>query len=167
LIASLPAGVRQVVEPGEVATALVFADDVGSLRGTLAQHRDRDAQSATFWVAYPKAKRITINCDTLWPILVAFGMRPIGQVAINEVWSALQFRPTVEGEAPLRGGRLPTKHRGGVSISAAAERQTGDATDRCGGVGPSASPDAEEVGGSHDLARPFEQRRLIHREGPT
>jgi hypothetical protein len=32
-------------------------------------------------------------------------MRPITQVAMDEVWSALRFRPLKEGEAPFTGGR--------------------------------------------------------------
>jgi hypothetical protein len=32
-------------------------------------------------------------------------MRPISQVAVDEVWSALRFRPLKEGEAPFTGGR--------------------------------------------------------------
>ena len=41
----------------------------------------------------------------LWPILAVFGLRPISQVAVDEVWSALRFRPYREGEAPFTGGR--------------------------------------------------------------
>ena len=32
-------------------------------------------------------------------------MRPISQVAVDEVWSALRFRPLKEGEAPFTGGQ--------------------------------------------------------------
>ena len=32
-------------------------------------------------------------------------VRPIGQVAVDEVWSAMRFRPTREGEAPFAPGR--------------------------------------------------------------
>jgi hypothetical protein len=41
----------------------------------------------------------------LWPILSEYAMRPIGQVAVDEVWSALRFRALKEGEAPFTGGR--------------------------------------------------------------
>ena len=34
----------------------------------------------------------------------AYGMRPIGQVAVDEVWSAMRFRPNRPGEAPFVGG---------------------------------------------------------------
>lgn len=32
-------------------------------------------------------------------------LRPIGQVAVDETWSALRFRPLKPGEAPFRGGK--------------------------------------------------------------
>jgi hypothetical protein len=32
-------------------------------------------------------------------------MRPVTQVSVDEVWSALRFRPLKDGEAPFRGGR--------------------------------------------------------------
>jgi len=56
-------------------------------------------------IAYPKANKTDINRDSLWPILAEFGMRPISQVAIDDVWSALRFRVLRTGEAPFTGGR--------------------------------------------------------------
>jgi hypothetical protein len=105
LIEPLPEGVRQVDGPERATTALVFADDAASLRGILAAHGDRLARPSTLWVAYPKANRADVNRDTLWPILGEYGMRPIGQVSVDEVWSAMRFRPLKEGEAPFTGGR--------------------------------------------------------------
>jgi len=105
VVEPLPEGVRQVDGPDEATTALVFAENTGSLREILTAHREELAHPSTFWVAYPKANRADINRDTLWPILVEYGMRPIGQVAGDEVWSALRFRPQREGEAPFTGGR--------------------------------------------------------------
>ena len=105
LIEPLPAGVRPVDAPAQATTALVFAENAGSLREVLAGHEDQLAQPNTLWVAYPKANRADINRDTLWPILGEYGMRPIGQVAVDEVWSAMRFRPLREGEAPFAGGR--------------------------------------------------------------
>ena len=53
----------------------------------------------------PKANRADLNRDTLWPVLVEYGMRPVSQVAVDEVWSALRFRPLKPGEPPFTGGR--------------------------------------------------------------
>jgi hypothetical protein len=97
--------VREVDGPGQGTTALVFADDAASLRGILNAHKDQLARPSALWVAYPKANRTDINRDTLWPILSEYGLRPITQVALDDVWSALRFRPLKEGEAPFTGGR--------------------------------------------------------------
>jgi hypothetical protein len=56
------------------------------------------------WVVYPKDNRTDLNRDSLWPILAAHGLRPITQVAVDDVWSALRFRPLKPGEPPFSGG---------------------------------------------------------------
>jgi hypothetical protein len=103
-IEPLPEGIRIVDGIEQATVALVFADAAASAREILTAHKDQLARPTVFWVAYPKANKADINRDTLWPILAEYGMRPIGQVAVDEVWSALRFRPLKEGEAPLRGG---------------------------------------------------------------
>ena len=105
LIEPLPEGVRPVDGPEEAMTALLFADDSGSLRGLLCEHQGRLSRRAALWVAYLKANRADINRDSLWPILGEYGMRPVAQVAVDDVWSAMRFRPLKEGEAPFAGGR--------------------------------------------------------------
>ncbi|HEV8165424.1 MAG TPA: hypothetical protein VGR74_13415 [Actinomycetota bacterium] len=105
LIQPLPEDVRLVDRLEQATTALVFADDAGSLRDILAAYQDQLARPGVFWVAYPKGNRTDLNRDSLWPILGEYGMRPISQVAVDEVWSALRFRPLKEGEAPFTGGR--------------------------------------------------------------
>jgi hypothetical protein len=105
LIEPLPDGVRTVDGPGDATTALIFADDASSLRGLLETHRDELPRPSALWIAYPKGNRTDVNRDSLWPMLVDYGMRPITQVSVNEVWSALRFRPLREGEAPFTAGR--------------------------------------------------------------
>ena len=85
--------------------AIVFADDAASVRGVLTKHDDALVTPEVLWVAYPKADRTDVNRDSLWPILAERGLRPIGQVAIDDEWSALRFRPLKDGEAPFTGGR--------------------------------------------------------------
>jgi hypothetical protein len=105
LIEPLPSGVRSVGHLAQATAALVFAEDAGSLRGLLARHAGDLASPGIFWVAYPKANRVDLNRDSLWPILGEHGMRPISQVAIDDVWSALRFRPTRADEPPFTAGR--------------------------------------------------------------
>jgi hypothetical protein len=104
-IEPLPVGARVVDELDQATIALVFADAAASVREILNAHTDQLARPAIFWVAYPKGNKADINRDTLWPILAEYGMRPIGQVAVDEVWSALRFRPLKQGEAPFTGGQ--------------------------------------------------------------
>ena len=104
LIEPLPESVQHVERPEQATTALLFADDARSLRDILNEHKDRLLRP-NIWVAYPKANRVDINRDTLWPILGEYGMRPIAQVALDDVWSAMRFRPYKQGEASFAGGR--------------------------------------------------------------
>jgi hypothetical protein len=47
------------------------------------------------WIAYPKAGQLgtDLNRDVLARSLTAVGVQPVRQIAIDEVWSALRFRP--------------------------------------------------------------------------
>jgi len=105
LLGPLPKDPRVVRRAEQAGVAIVFADDAASLRKILDGQADRLRRAGTLWVAYPKGNKADINRDTLWPIVARFGMRPIGQVAVDETWSALRFRPDRDGEAPFNGGR--------------------------------------------------------------
>ena len=104
LVGELPEGARLVDAPADASIALIFTDAAAPLRETLDAHAASLGQLATIWVAYPKGNRTDINRDSLWPILGEYGLRPNGQVAIDETWSALRFRPLKAGEAPFTGG---------------------------------------------------------------
>jgi hypothetical protein len=101
----LPEGVSRVATPSEATAAVLFVADEAALRGALAAIGTDLARVPTLWVAYPKGGRADINRDTLWPIVAELGLRPITQVAIDDVWSALRFRQLTEGEAQFTGGR--------------------------------------------------------------
>jgi hypothetical protein len=47
------------------------------------------------WIAYPKAGKLgtDVNRDVLRETLADRGVQPVRQVAVDEVWSALRFRP--------------------------------------------------------------------------
>jgi hypothetical protein len=47
------------------------------------------------WIAYPKAGKLgtDLNRDTLAAALSGHAIAPVRQVAIDETWSALRFRP--------------------------------------------------------------------------
>jgi hypothetical protein len=93
-----------VATPRGAVVALVVADDAAATHEALAARAAELATAGAFWIAYPKANRADINRDSLWPILAGYGFRPISQVALDDTWSALRFRPLRPGEAPFTGG---------------------------------------------------------------
>jgi hypothetical protein len=51
------------------------------------------------WFTYPKKSssiKTDITRDIGWDALMAAGIRPVTQIAIDDTWSALRFRPTSE-----------------------------------------------------------------------
>ena len=51
------------------------------------------------WLAYPKGGSevpTDLNRDILWKTLGPGGLRPVRQVALDETWSAMRFRPEQE-----------------------------------------------------------------------
>jgi hypothetical protein len=104
-LGELPDGVTMAGSPAEAAVAVMFAVSAVELRTLLGRHGGALGTAATVWIAYPKGNRADINRDSLWPVVAEYGMRPIGQVAIDDVWSALRFRALTPGETPFSGGR--------------------------------------------------------------
>ena len=105
LIGDLPGDAATTTDLRTAQVALLFADDAQSARDILTTHKDDVTAPPIIWVAYPKANRADINRDSLWPIVVEYGLRPNGQVALDETWSALRFRANKAGEAPFTGGK--------------------------------------------------------------
>jgi hypothetical protein len=76
---------------------LVFVID----RATLERYRRRIIDAVNggrlTWVAYPKAGNLgtDLNRDSLAALLNASGIQPVRQIAVDDVWSALRFRPDV------------------------------------------------------------------------
>jgi hypothetical protein len=71
--------VRQAAELTEIAGAAIEAA--------------RDDRLA--WIAYPKAGQLgtDLNRDSLARAAAGLGVQPVRQVSLDDVWSALRFRP--------------------------------------------------------------------------
>jgi len=104
MIEPLPEQVQIVDGLENASVGLFIAQDAASLRKLLADNEMVLSRPATVWVAYPKANRTDLHRDSLWPIVSEFGLRPNGQVAVDDIRSALRFRALREGEAPFTGG---------------------------------------------------------------
>jgi hypothetical protein len=82
-------------DPAAADAVLLFVTDRAELdeRGDeLVAAAWRDALA---WVAYPKAGQLgtDLNRDTLAELLARQHVRAVRQISIDDVWSALRFRP--------------------------------------------------------------------------
>ena len=92
------AKVHHAAQPGTrygfvLAFAPMKADLLKAAKGVLRAIED----GAVVWFAYPKqtSKSYTsdLNRDLCWEALKPLGLQPVRQVAIDDDWSALRFKP--------------------------------------------------------------------------
>jgi hypothetical protein len=99
LAAELPGVTLATMGEGVADAVLVFVKDLeeaGRLAPTAAR---RVRPGGLLWVAYPKGTskiKSDVNRDRLWPVLEAIGWRPVRQVVLDDVRSAMRFRPVDE-----------------------------------------------------------------------
>lgn len=91
---------RAVIEadvgtPEDADAVIAFVRDSSELGSVAAPAIEAARSDAVAWIAYPKAGQLgtDLNRDVLAGKLTDEGVRPVRQVAISEVWSALRFRP--------------------------------------------------------------------------
>lgn len=74
---------------------IVFARTLAEVDAKAGPAVDAARQDRIAWVAYPKAGQLDtdLNRDVLWQHMLKKGVQAVRQVAIDEVWSALRFRP--------------------------------------------------------------------------
>jgi hypothetical protein len=74
---------------------LVFVRDRAELDAHVGPALDAARADRPAWIAYPKAGQLgtDLNRDRLWEALGGRGVRPVRQIALDGVWSALRFRP--------------------------------------------------------------------------
>jgi hypothetical protein len=88
-------GVGPSAPPDEAGAVIVFARCKDELPAVAAEAIKAARQDKLAWVAYPKAGQLgtDLNRDSLAAALSGQGIRPVRQVALDDVWSALRFRP--------------------------------------------------------------------------
>jgi hypothetical protein len=84
-----------------LGSAYEFVQFFATKKSDIAKSAKKLLQSATpgalVWITYPK-KTSGVDSDlsreAVWAAMEGTGWRPVSQIAIDEVWSALRFRPT-------------------------------------------------------------------------
>jgi len=96
-LAGLPPGA--VIAKGEEADLdfiQVFARNRAELESLLPGALARLKPDGLFWVCYPKLtaeEASDLSREVLWEVASKLGIRPVAQIAIDQVWSAMRFRP--------------------------------------------------------------------------
>jgi hypothetical protein len=89
----VPSELTGPVDAADVIVAFVRARaELDTVAGPAIEAALRDNLA---WIAYPKAGKLgtDLNRDILAGALAGRGVQPVRQVAIDDVWSALRFRP--------------------------------------------------------------------------
>lgn len=85
-------------DPKSAKAVLVFIKNADDLRARVAPLVAAARRDAIAYLAYPKAGQLgtDLNRDNIWVMLQEQGIQPVRQIAIDDVWSALRFRPAKE-----------------------------------------------------------------------
>jgi hypothetical protein len=87
-------GHPRVDDPADADAVIAFVANAEELDGLSVPVLAGASRDALTWVAYPKAGQLgtDLNRDSLAARLRNEGARPVRQVALDDVWSALRFR---------------------------------------------------------------------------
>lgn len=103
----LPEGVEIATKPaGTYMFVQFFATRMAEIEKTAPGLLQRAAPGAVFWITYPKKTsgvESDLSRDILAAAMVEKGWRPVSIVALDEVWSALRFRPIADVKSKIRG----------------------------------------------------------------
>jgi hypothetical protein len=88
-------GMETADSPDAADVVVAFVRTLADLDTLAVPALEAARQDRLAWIAYPKAGQLgtDLNRDRLAAALVGRGVQPVRQVAIDDVWSALRFRP--------------------------------------------------------------------------
>jgi hypothetical protein len=82
-------------DPGAADAVIAFARNQADLESVATPAVEAARLDKLAWIAYPKGGKLgtDLNRDILAALMTGRGVQPVRQVAIDETWSALRFRP--------------------------------------------------------------------------
>ena len=101
----LPEGATIAASPdGTYDVVLAFAGDSAQLASVRETAVAVTKPGGALWFAYPKKStgRGDLQRESVWDLVRPSGWGPVTQIALDETWSALRFKPESE---IARGGR--------------------------------------------------------------
>ena len=88
------------VQPADAQLVLLFVRNRAELDGLMPPAVASLSPDAAIWVFYrkgAKAAGLDMNRDSVWAIAETTGLRPLGLLGIDDVWSVFRLRPAREG----------------------------------------------------------------------
>lgn len=92
------AGVRELPE-GDFDFVHLFVQDSSEFSNLGLPAIEAVRYDGLLWISYPKRSskvETDLTRDVMWELVADTGLRPVAQVSIDPVWSALRFRPSDE-----------------------------------------------------------------------
>lgn len=93
-----PDGVQMLSEPQSGLDVLqVFVNNEKELRESFSTYKPFLLPKGVLWICYPKGTsgvQTDINRDTIWRISHEYGLDAVGQIAVNDTWSAMRIKIT-------------------------------------------------------------------------
>jgi hypothetical protein len=100
--ALLPAEVKLVTSLSQTSNfdiVVQFVNNKAEVEQDTPKAIEQVKPGGRLWIAYPKQSSkvpTDVNRDILWKIFPNSDWRPVTQISIDEIWSALRFRPKSE-----------------------------------------------------------------------
>jgi len=84
---------------GQAEAVLLFVNSLAEVDKFTARAGSLVKSGGMLWIAYAKGAskvKTDVNRDRLWTAVQLLGWQPVRQIALDEVWSAMRFKPTTK-----------------------------------------------------------------------
>ena len=96
-LGELPEGVRVSEEAqGKHGFVHLFVTNSQDLDRLRQKAMDAVKHDGLFWISYPKRSskvETDLTRDVLWDLMRDTALRPVTQISVDDIWSAVRFRP--------------------------------------------------------------------------
>lgn len=96
LAEEMPQVTIEAAESGASSAVLLFVNDLDEALRRAPAAIDAVRREGLLWMAYPKGAskvKTDVNRDRLWDAIRPLGWLAIRQIALDDTWSAMRFRP--------------------------------------------------------------------------
>jgi hypothetical protein len=95
-LGKLPRGAKVVTRSTKPVDLIqMFAATKAEMTELFVKVKSLLKENGLLWATYPKAGQLDtdLSREVVWECGQVVGMRPVSQIAVDDVWSALRFKP--------------------------------------------------------------------------